>query len=205
MAISKKIREEVYRKYDGHCAYCGREIAYKDMQVDHFLPLRAWGIEDAGTDDISNLMPSCRMCNHYKRAHTLETFRRYIAEIPRKLRENYIYKVGVVYGNVIENEKPIEFYFEKQKSATHLGKGCENGWTVPTVPWQWRLLPRRPPPMLRRWCMGGGSEMRTVIGIVQTATKLLLSAKVAENELIASRTAPTAGQRWTESVDHETD
>lgn len=49
------------------------------------------------------------------------------AEIPRKLRENYIYKVGVVYGNVIENEKPIEFYFEKQKSATHLGKGCENG------------------------------------------------------------------------------
>lgn len=87
MAISKKIREEVYRKYDGHCAYCGREIAYKDMQVDHFLPLRAWGIEDAGTDDISNLMPSCRMCNHYKRAHTLETFRRYIAEIPRKLCE----------------------------------------------------------------------------------------------------------------------
>ena len=54
------------------------------------------------------------------------------------------------------------------------------------------------PPMLRRWCMGGGSEMRTVIGIVQTATKLLLSAKVAENELIASRTAPTAARRWTE-------
>lgn len=64
MGISKSKREAVYRKYDGHCAYCGREIAYKDMQVDHFLPLRAWGIEDAGTDDISNLMPACRMCNH---------------------------------------------------------------------------------------------------------------------------------------------
>ena len=46
MAISKSKREEVYQKYNGHCAYCGREIAYKDMQVDHFLPLRAWGIED---------------------------------------------------------------------------------------------------------------------------------------------------------------
>lgn len=121
MAISKKIREEVYRKYDGHCAYCGREIAYKDMQVDHFRPVRAWNPEDNGTDDISNLMPSCRMCNHYKRANTLETFRRYIAEIPRKLRENYIYKVGVVYGNVIENEKPIEFYFEKQRGETDNG------------------------------------------------------------------------------------
>ena len=114
MSISKKTREAVYAKYDGHCAYCGRKIAYKDMQVDHFLPPRAWGIEDAGTDDISNLMPSCRMCNHYKRANSLGTFRRYISEIPKKLRNDYIYKVGVVYGNVIENEKPIKFYFEEQ-------------------------------------------------------------------------------------------
>lgn len=29
--------------------------------------------------------------------------------------ENYIYKVGVVYGNVIEAEKPVEFYFETQE------------------------------------------------------------------------------------------
>lgn len=120
MAISKKTREAVYRKYNGHCAYCGRAIAYKDMQVDHFQPLRAWGIEDAGMDDISNLMPSCRMCNHYKRANTLETFRRYIQEIPKKLRENYIYKVGLVYGNVVEREKPIVFYFEKWKNIPSL-------------------------------------------------------------------------------------
>lgn len=113
MAFSKALRQTVHEKYNGHCAYCGRKIAYKDMQVDHFLPLRAWGIEDAGTDDIANLMPSCRMCNHYKRANSIETFRRYISEIPRKLRENYIYKVGIVYGNVIEHEKPIIFYFEK--------------------------------------------------------------------------------------------
>jgi 5-methylcytosine-specific restriction endonuclease McrA len=76
MAISKSKREAVYRKYNGHCAYCGREIAYKDMQVDHFHPLRAWGIEDTGTDDLDNLMPACRMCNHYKRANSLETFSR---------------------------------------------------------------------------------------------------------------------------------
>lgn len=113
MAINKKIREVVYNKYNGHCAYCGKKIAYKDMQVDHFKPQRAWDDKDSGTDDILNLMPSCRMCNHYKRANTLETFRRYIAEIPRKLKDNYIYKVGVVYGNIIENEKPIKFYFEK--------------------------------------------------------------------------------------------
>ena len=119
MAFSKAVRKAVYDKYSGRCAYCGRKIEYKDMQVDHFFPLRAWGIEDAGSDDFSNLMPACRMCNHYKRANPLEVFRRYIQEIPKKLRQNYIYKVGVAYGNVIENEKPIVFLFEKE--------GADNG------------------------------------------------------------------------------
>ena len=115
MVISKELREKVYQKYGGHCAYCGREIVYKDMQVDHFTPLRALGSEDTRVNDISNLMPACRMCNHYKRANSLETFRKYITEIPRKLQSNYIYKIGVAYGNVIENEKPIVFYFEHQE------------------------------------------------------------------------------------------
>lgn len=110
MSISRETRQKVYKKYNGRCAYCGRKIEYKDMQVDHFIAKRGWN--ESGSDDISNLMPSCRMCNHYKRANPIELFRRYIQEIPRKLRNNYIYKVGVAYGNVIENEKPIEFYFE---------------------------------------------------------------------------------------------
>ena len=113
VSINKAKREAVYKKYDGHCAYCGRKLEYKDMQVDHFRPLRAWGIADAGTDDLDNLMPSCRMCNHYKRANSLETFRRYIEEIPRKLGTNYIYKVGIVYGEVTENPHPVKFYFEQ--------------------------------------------------------------------------------------------
>lgn len=113
MVISKAVRQRVYEKCGGRCAYCGREIAYKDMQVDHFVAKRGWS--ENGSDDISNLMPACRMCNHYKRANSLEVFRKYIAEIPRKLRENYIYKVGVAYGNIIENEKTIVFYFEKME------------------------------------------------------------------------------------------
>ena len=49
-----------------------------------------------------------------ERANNLETFRRYIQEILKKLHDNYIYKIGLVYGNVIENEKPIKFYFENE-------------------------------------------------------------------------------------------
>lgn len=36
--MKKETRLKVYRMYDGHCAYCGRTIEYKDMQVDHIVP-----------------------------------------------------------------------------------------------------------------------------------------------------------------------
>ena len=120
MSISKEKRKQVYNKYEGRCAYCGMPIEYKDMQVDHFIPKDKEKLIIVGKypnitniDDIENLMPSCRMCNHYKRAHSLAVFRRYIREIPKKLRDNYIYKVGVRYKLIEETEHPIHFYFEQ--------------------------------------------------------------------------------------------
>nr|DAE29747.1 MAG TPA: RECOMBINATION ENDONUCLEASE VII [virus sp. ctyMK1] len=104
-------RKAVYEKYNGHCAYCGKKINYKDMQVDHFVPIRS-----GGTDDFENLMPSCRRCNHYKRASNLEGFREKISQIPVKLlRDSYIYKVAADFGFVPVEEKTVEFYFEKAK------------------------------------------------------------------------------------------
>ena len=35
MSVTKAMRQQVYEKYGGHCAYCGRQIEYKEMQVDH--------------------------------------------------------------------------------------------------------------------------------------------------------------------------
>lgn len=36
--IAQKIRKQVYEKYNRHCAYCGCELKYKDMEVDHVIP-----------------------------------------------------------------------------------------------------------------------------------------------------------------------
>ena len=107
--MNKTIREQVYNKFNGHCAYCGRKIAYKDMQVDHIKPQC-----NGGTNDFDNLFPACRTCNHYKRAQKLETFRRDISLIPKKLGERqYIYKVGMAYGFYDDKPREIKFYFEK--------------------------------------------------------------------------------------------
>ena len=40
--MTKDKRITVYDKYDGHCAYCGREIGLQDMQIDHIKPKRTW-------------------------------------------------------------------------------------------------------------------------------------------------------------------
>jgi sugar-specific transcriptional regulator TrmB len=115
--ISKKTRVAVYEKYDGHCAYCGKEIEYKDMQLDHMIPRQRERFKKYTEEEIEcfeNYMPSCRRCNHYKRAHSLETFRQMIEEIPNKLfRDNYIYKVGLDYGLVSDHKQKVTFYFER--------------------------------------------------------------------------------------------
>lgn len=115
--IPKKIREAVYNKYDGHCAYCGKKIEYKEMQVDHLIPVQRERFKRYSEEEIEcfeNYVPACRRCNHYKRAHSLEVFRKMIEEIPSKLyRDNYIYKVGLDYGLVEPHEQKIRFYFEK--------------------------------------------------------------------------------------------
>ena len=118
--IKKEIREKVYGKYNGHCSYCGKDIAYKEMQVDHLIPQRLLGVE-YDFDEIEcfkNYMPSCRRCNHYKRGNSLETFRTMISEIPNKLhRDNYIYKVGEDFGIVKGHyNSKIKFYFERNET-----------------------------------------------------------------------------------------
>jgi 5-methylcytosine-specific restriction endonuclease McrA len=114
-SLSPKAREAVYYKYDGHCAYCGKVLTTKDFQVDHLIPVqreRFGKYTEEQLERFENYMPACRRCNHYKRAHSLETFRRYIEEIPEKLLDNYICKVGVDYNLVEFHPHKVKFYFE---------------------------------------------------------------------------------------------
>ena len=102
------LRQRVWLKFDKHCAYCGKVLEYKDMQVDHKLP-KHYG----GKDSFENLMPSCRRCNHYKRAMLIEQYRRLIKTLHKRIENLYIGKVAIDYG-IIEI-KPFSgtFYFER--------------------------------------------------------------------------------------------
>lgn len=107
--MRKQLRQEVHQKYNGHCAYCGKEIEYKDMQVDHIQSKRA-----GGENDIRNYNPSCGRCNHYKRSLNLDDFRDYIKTLHERISKDYITKVGIDYGIVRLEPFDGKFYFERE-------------------------------------------------------------------------------------------
>ncbi len=106
--IAKEIRQQVYHKYNGHCAYCGEKIAYKDMQVDHIQAKHR-----GGKDCIENYNPACRSCNHRKDTFDIETFRSEIKKThERLLRDNITYRIANRFGFLGKLKEEIVFYFE---------------------------------------------------------------------------------------------
>ena len=118
-AIPKRVRLEVYEKCNHRCAYCGCELEYKDMQVDHIKSIYSnMDYKQTMTEQemysIENLLPACRQCNFYKSVFTLEVFReRLQTTMIKNLRKNFGYRLSVKYGLVEEKMKPITFYFER--------------------------------------------------------------------------------------------
>lgn len=110
-SIPKSIREQVYQKYNGHCAYCGCALAYKDMQVDHIKSVYG---KDGG-NDLDNLLPTCRMCNFYKSTFYIDAFRKKLETLHERLQKPFIYRLALKYGLITEHKDKVVFYFEKEK------------------------------------------------------------------------------------------
>lgn len=60
-SISKKIRFEVFKRDKFICQYCGRQSPNVILEIDHIEP-----VSKGGTNDILNLITSCKDCNRGK-------------------------------------------------------------------------------------------------------------------------------------------
>lgn len=76
MAISKKIRFEVFKRDGFKCAYCGKTPPEVILEIDHIDPK-----SKGGKDDINNLITACFDCNRGKRNILLD-------KIPNQMNEN---------------------------------------------------------------------------------------------------------------------
>ena len=105
--IPHSVRESVYLKYGGHCAYCGCEIKPGGMKMDHFINRQG---------NVYDIKPCCNSCYSLKANDSVEKFRSRIQQIPERIRrENPIYSVGERYGVIGRKKETIEFYFEKEE------------------------------------------------------------------------------------------
>lgn len=108
-ALTKEQREEAYNKCKGHCAYCGCELEYKDMQVDHVV-----AVSRGGSNEIDNLLPACRQCNYDKHKKTIEGFRTRISkELYKSLERVFVYRLAKKYNLIKEEPRVVKFYFEQ--------------------------------------------------------------------------------------------
>ena len=123
--LSLKERHIVYDKMNGHCAYCGCDLKFKDMQVDHVVPLSGWSVQ--GSDTLDNMLPACRSCNHYKGTYSLEHFRHAVEAMPFVLERDCVtYRNAVRFGLVKPDPHPVAFYFEKIARTELLEGGTDN-------------------------------------------------------------------------------
>lgn len=111
MAISKKLRQLVFDRYNGKCAYCGTELI-NGWQVDHIYP-QVYG----GSSHIDNLNPSCKDCNNYKCYMDLEGYRKQLSKMLNEKPE-YLFKsktkmqVAINMGSIQHTKWNGLFYFE---------------------------------------------------------------------------------------------
>lgn len=132
--MKKADRQIVHDKYGGRCAYCGCELQH-DWQVDHGISKCYWKMysdNPKAVNDMSNLYPSCRKCNHYKRSRPIDAFadligfRQYMLKFHLRLkalpkhtqvgrtmeRIEYMQDIADRYGITPDNPFNGVFYFE---------------------------------------------------------------------------------------------
>lgn len=105
-------REIIHQKYDGHCAYCGKVITIKEMQIDHVEPKA-----NGGTDDIDNLNPACKECNNYKGSANIEEWRYFLDQlftnIYRLFKSKTKMQVAINFGVLRLGNWDGKFYYER--------------------------------------------------------------------------------------------
>jgi len=117
-------REAVFNKYAGRCAYCGKELTIKAMQIDHIIPQRNYSVKynclilegreiEYGLNSLGNLNPACASCNNWKGVWSVEKFRQELeAQTERARKYSRNFRMAERYGLIAVEKEKVTFYYE---------------------------------------------------------------------------------------------
>ena len=139
--MTKKQRQAILNKSNGHCWYCGEVLPEKGWHVDHLKPVyrnqpkrgsapdlfgpvpteirhllncKKDKMDNPENHSFENMVPSCAPCNLFKSVFTLEDFRAELqAQVDRARKTSVNFRTAERFGLIGVNIKPIVFYFER--------------------------------------------------------------------------------------------
>lgn len=121
MAISKKLRFEVFKRDGFQCAYCGRKPPAVVLECDHINPK-----SKGGKNDINNLITACFDCNRGKGATELKKIPLQLSETMERIKEKeeqfaaYCKYLKKIEKSIIEKINEITDFYEKLNTENHV-------------------------------------------------------------------------------------
>lgn len=91
MKHKKNDKRYVYTRDDGICYFCDKELKFKQISLDHYLPK-----SKGGPNDIYNLVCSCKRCNKDKKSNVPEDYKEVIMNLFKKgVKDGKITSIGI--------------------------------------------------------------------------------------------------------------
>lgn len=136
MALTKKQRQQVWDKSNGHCWYCGSKLPDKGWHADHIKPIfrttevvpieerknrHVFELKQTGEcsipdrDRVENMVPACAPCNLFKGTYSIEGFRKQLEQqVERGRKSSVNFRTAERFGLIAVNSQAVVFWFEQQ-------------------------------------------------------------------------------------------
>lgn len=103
---TQKERSIIYKKDNGKCYLCGKELLYSEMTLDHVMPLAK-----GGADCMENLRCCCVNCNRWKADS-------YSGDFEDKISNIYMHQMDDKIGNKFM-WRFVKRYLDKQMTELY--------------------------------------------------------------------------------------
>ncbi|WP_432405748.1 HNH endonuclease [Wukongibacter sp. M2B1] len=91
MKHTKKDKRYIYLRDKGICHFCDKELQFKQISLDHYLPK-----SKGGPNDVYNLVCSCKQCNKYKKSTIPDDYKEVMLNLfKRAVRDGKMTSIGV--------------------------------------------------------------------------------------------------------------
>lgn len=76
MKLKNTHRYYIYKRDNKKCFFCDKKLKYRQITLDHYLPLSKGGI-----NEVFNMVTSCKKCNKYKKDNIPRDYRKKILKL----------------------------------------------------------------------------------------------------------------------------